>query len=384
MRRDSVGWLLGGWLALVGAAEPAVAAWPRVCLPPVYDGGQRLHPLPTPKVFWLELLLRQHELCWRFPQRPGELRVVLAGNSSIFGFPLPVEETFGYLLNQDFARRDVPAHLFNVGFVTTYQLKDALIIHEAMRYQPDVIVYPITLADFLHFAPSVNASDQQFFGLNRDALAGLVAHPLPGLGGPLAYYGLAIASLAPAQIYFARLQESGVLLRDAVQIHARSVARHFGVSLPAEPVPTLARQTSYDCPTRRDEFAYLYRDWKTWNILAYLEDLQHTRGVEVMVVNWPVAHEPIGDCYDFRYPAADLAEYTVWLREETAARGLRYLDLLDLLPADAFLDSIHISAAGHRQIAERVGEALTPLLTEMFSRRAFNPATPAAPPGPAR
>jgi len=180
------------------------------------------------------------------------------------------------------------------------------------------------------------------------------------------------------------------LLRDAVHIHTRAVAHLLDVPQPEEAVATFGRRTSYDCPARRDEFARNFRDWKSWNILAYLEDLQRTRGVEVVVVNWPVAHEPVGDCYDFRYPAADFEEYTAWLRDQTAARGLRYLDLHDLLPADAFVDSLHVSAAGHRQIAERMNEVLTPLLSELFARRAappaqpLTPATPAARPDPVR
>src|SRR2546426_105394 len=99
MRRSSSTWLFSAVLLALTAARP-VAAAPALCLPPVFDGGRRLHQMPAPRVYWLQLLLRQHELCWRPPARPDELRVVLGGNSAMFGFPLPVEETFGYLLNE--------------------------------------------------------------------------------------------------------------------------------------------------------------------------------------------------------------------------------------------------------------------------------------------
>jgi len=110
---------------LLGAATPALAR-PSFCLPPVFDRGLRLHPLPAPKVYWLELLFRQHEICWRKPASPDELRVALVGNSAMYGFPLAVEDSFAYRMNDDFVRRGVPAHVFNLGFVTTYQVKDAL------------------------------------------------------------------------------------------------------------------------------------------------------------------------------------------------------------------------------------------------------------------
>lgn len=128
---------------------------PWACLPPVFDRGLRLHPLPNPQVFWLELLLRQHELCWRRPVTPDELRVAVFGSSAVYGYPLPPEEAFTALINERFVADDVPAHLFNLAFVASYQVRDALLIAQALAYQPDVIVYPVTLADFPHRAPLV-------------------------------------------------------------------------------------------------------------------------------------------------------------------------------------------------------------------------------------
>jgi hypothetical protein len=106
--------------------------------------------------------------------------------------------------------------------------------------------------------------------------------------------------------------------------------------------------------------------WRSWNILAYLEELHRSRGVEVLVVNWPVAHEPVGDCYNVRYPNAGLAEFRDWVREETRARGLAHLDLQDLLPADEFIDSLHVTAAGHARIAAALG----PIVRTVAARRA--------------
>lgn len=378
MRRSSFTWLFSGWLALAGARASAAAGGPWLCVPPVFDGGQRLHSVPI-SVYWLEPLLRQHELCWWSPHRPGELRVVLVGNSSVFGFPLPVEQTFAHLLNQDFATEDVPAHVFNLAWVNTYQLKDAVIIHDALPYQPDVILYPITLAEMQHAAPIIFPSVIQFFDSNASPLAALAAHPPPGLAEPLALYRPVLESRRPVQWSFARLQEGGTFLRTAVQGHAQSVGRRLGAVQPTPPVWTAGRQTTYDCSRTQADFDWQFRGWQSWNVLAYLEQIRSTRGVAAVVVNWPVAHEPVGDCYNVRYPAAAFAEYNAWLRAETAARGLHYVDLHDLLPADFFLDSLHVSAAGHRQIAEQLSRALAPLLAEIFARHARL----AAEPGPA-
>src|SRR5689334_2010898 len=120
-------------------AAQARESWPW-CLPPVFERGERLHGLPGPSVFWLELLLRQHEVCRR--EVPGEVRIFLTGSSSVFGFPFPSKQTFAHRLNDSFAATGVPAHVFNLAFVNPYQVRDAVIISEARRFKPDILLYP--------------------------------------------------------------------------------------------------------------------------------------------------------------------------------------------------------------------------------------------------
>src|SRR5215470_5552354 len=164
------------WVAFAALnAPPSVAAArPWLCLPPVFDGGQRLLALPAPRILWLEPLLRQHELCWRSPTTPDELRVALIGSSAVYGFPLPVEQTLGNVLNQHFAAAGIHARLFNLAFVNPSQVRDALIIHELLRYRADVIVYPMTLSEFQHAAPIPFVTIIDFFARNRMPIWGLM------------------------------------------------------------------------------------------------------------------------------------------------------------------------------------------------------------------
>src|SRR6185436_10786557 len=66
--------------SLLVAFPGRASARPRLCLPPVYEGGQRLHQMPAPSTSWLELALRQHEICWR--QSDDQVRVALLGASA--------------------------------------------------------------------------------------------------------------------------------------------------------------------------------------------------------------------------------------------------------------------------------------------------------------
>jgi hypothetical protein len=366
MRRSSSTWRFSLWLLL--ALPLPAAARPFPCLPPVFEGGKRIHDQPVPSVQWLELLLRQHELCWRRPARAGEVRVALFGNSSIFGFPLPVEQTFGHLLNQRFVARDVPAHLFNLASLYTYELRDAVVMHRAMPYAPDLLLYPLTFADLIHSIPAPGPGS--FLEANLDTLQAFADDPPAGIAEPVEMYRDLIERERHRAWRLRQLRSLGALARLGARHQAESLVRRLGSTpAPGPALFTFGRQTKYDCQETQDQYVQQFTDWQSWNILAYLEQLRRQHGVEVVVVAWPLAHEPVGDCYNVRFPNGAVAEFRSWLRDETRARGLTLVDLLELLPAEDFIDSLHVGKAGHARIAERLGEALEPKLRALYARR---------------
>ena len=357
-------------LIILFAPIPAAAGdRPWACLPPVFDRGQRLHPLPTPAVFWLELLLRQHELCWRRPVTPDELRVAVFGSSAVYGYPLPSEEVFTSLINERFAAADIPAHLFNLAFVSPYQVRDALLIAQALAYQPDVIVYPVTLAEFSHRAPIFWATLIRFFNMNYAAMHKLTEVPPAGLEQPFALYAKNLARTASSRHSTDQLQDTGLYLREAMRTTAESIATT--VNSPQRRVASGdTRRTTYDCAETRKVMARDYRNWKDWSILPYLADLERSRGIRVLVVHWPVAHDPIDDCYSARFTNVAVADFSEWLRAETTRWELAYLDLAALLSTDSFIDTIHMTSVGHQQVADRVARVLTPMLQNLAAQRA--------------
>jgi hypothetical protein len=362
--------LLAFWL-LVAGTMPAAAAPPRLCLPPVFEGGRRLHQGGAPRVFWLPLLLRQHQLCWHAAAGRDEARIFLLGSSGVFGFPLPVDESFGALLNEHFARDAIPAHLFNLCSVFPYQVRDALILHEALRYEPDLIVYPVTPSEFVHVAPALFPPQLvAFFARNRGALAELVDEETPGLDEPFDRYRPMLA-LGHAPSLFDRLREVGAFARVAAGEQAEALAHRLEPSLPLERLnkALTTRQTNYDCATTTRKVERDFNDWKSWNILEYLADLRARRGVAVLIAHWPIAHEPVGDCYNVRLTNTLEDEFADWLREQTSRLGLPYVDLHDLLAPEEFLDSLHVSPEGHRKIAARMAEVIDPMVRGIVEKR---------------
>jgi len=350
-------------IALASVTGIANTGRARVCLPPLFDQGTRLHERGAPAVYWLGLLLRQHEVCWRIPTRDDEVRIFAVGNSAVFGYPLLPSETFSAALNARFAATGVPAHVFNLGFVTTYQLKDALIVREALAYAPRVIVYALTLTEFMHIAPTPYPIDVEFFRANAPATLRFAAERPPGLAEPLDRYRVFLDG--PWEFLRAlHLDQIGALVHAAVRRGADAVRQHWFPEYAGKSPPLDARQTTYDCDKTKRDALSAYYEWQQWNILDFLQQLRDTLGIDIVIVNWPVAHEPVDDCYNVRYPAALVQQYNQWLAEQAQRRAFAYVDVHDLLPSDAFVDSLHVTASGHQAIAEH----LAPMLEARVAR----------------
>jgi hypothetical protein len=345
-------------LLVLAAAAPSPA---QLCLPPLYEDGTRLIAPAETRVLWLEPLLRQHEVCWREPGSAAESRVFVLGSSGIFGYPHAAGETAVAAVNRSFDERGTPAHLFNLGMVWTYGPKDALILHEALRFEPDAIVYAVTLDDFYHRSPSGFPPVDSFFLANSRAVDRAAAAGLPGIGEAFERYRAHWTDDVAGEALWRSLRESGRLARVGARQIALRARAAWVPGAAGDPVPPEESRKGYDCEDVK-RFALHWIGWQDWSLLPWLADLQRASGTRVLVVNWPVAADPVGECFNSRYPKANFDDYNAWLARETEARGLRYLDLHDALGPDQFVDSIHPNVDGQRAVAERLEAALRALL----------------------
>ncbi len=350
MRRSSFTWLSSALCALLAGClgEPGGGEG-RLCLPPAFDGGQRLHQLRSVDVFWLELLLRQHEVCWRRPEREDEARVFLLGSSSVFGFPLPSDQTFAAAINRDSDPRDGTVHIYNLAMNFPYQLRDAMILDQALAYQPDLILYPMTLAEFDHTAPVQWPALLRFFKSNHDTGLELLKLRPPGLLEPLERYRKSFERHEAGRERWSRLREIGVFVRVMAGQHAYRYATFLTGH--SRPLPSAPAAAAYDCAEVKLMETRQYWSWKRWNVLAYLEWMRERTGVEVAVVHWPISHDPRDDCYNARFTDRLVSEFESWLHKEAASRDLPLLDLRESVPSRSFFDTIHLNEEGHRQIA---------------------------------
>lgn len=98
----------------------------------------------------LEKIFSAHEIA-SSPLRSNEYKVFILGDSSVWGDKLNPNETFSSVIN---AAR-IPAcngktiHVYNLGYPVPLVLKDMLILQRALPYQPDLVLWNVTLLSML-------------------------------------------------------------------------------------------------------------------------------------------------------------------------------------------------------------------------------------------
>ena len=335
-----------------------------VCLPPAFDRGERLQEVGAMRLAHLELAFRQHRVC-REPLPGAGPRVFLVGNSAVLGHPLPWPQSFAAQLNERFAGGE--ARIFNLGTLFTYQLKDVMVLEAGLRYRPDLVVWGVTLKDFLPKAPIPEPPGViEFFAVNSARVRALAEAPPAGMREPLARYAAALEAAPPAPEPWLLLRSAGAYLPLAVRHATRELLERRlldpadvpPASIDPALLPPPEPDPAWRCGDVEASFREHYGGWSRWSALPWLAQLSRETGLRILVVNLPVVHQAIGRCYNALYPTAAFREYLQWMARETQANGLDYLDLHDLLPASEFLDPLHPSAAGHRRVAEALAPAI--------------------------
>lgn len=113
---------------------------------PYSDDQQRAYNL---NLYSLEAMFASHELAGA-PKVEDEYRVFVIGDSSVWGFLLENEDTLTAALNAAGLRAGDGrrAVFYNLGHPTIALTKDLMILDYAMDYDPDLILWPVTLEAF--------------------------------------------------------------------------------------------------------------------------------------------------------------------------------------------------------------------------------------------
>ena len=284
------------------------------------------------------------------PKAEDEFRVILLGDSGIWGWFLENEDTLaGQLNGMGLETEDgQQIKVYNLGYPIMSLSKDVLILDEAMAYDPDLIIWPVTLESFVPDKQLIHPILQN----NPKQMRQIIANT-----------NLNIDPNDPRFVESTFLENSIVgqrrNLADLIRLQQVGVswaATGIDQAIPEE--ITLRKSDfdediswqSYDEPTTltTDDLAFD----------AVNAGMAIAGDVPVLLINEPIfisEGENSDLHYNAWYPRWAYDQYRDHLTQQATTHNWQLLDLWDAIPSKEFTDSpVHLTAQGSQIFAEKV------------------------------
>lgn len=297
-------------------------------------------------LFNLDAMFASHVLAGA-EKAPDEYRVLLIGDSSVWGTLLTPEQTLVGQLNQravNACGRMVRA--YNLGYPTISLTKDLMILEQAKQYQPNLVIWLTTL---------------EAFPQDKQLTSPIVANNTERVRDLITTYHLPLDPNDPALVKPSTWEQNFVSQRRAV---ADLLRLQFYGALWASTGIDQVYPKNYDRAQTDLEASDEFHGLKSLeNALAFdVLDAGMTVAPNMLLVNEPmlISNGLNSDIrYNFFYPRWAYDEYRQLLEEHAAARNWSYLDLWDLVPAAEFTNSaIHLTPEGESLLVEKIAEAI--------------------------
>lgn len=300
----------------------------------------------------LNAMLASHEVAR--PKAADEYRVFVMGDSSIWGILLRPGETLAAQLNAlDMAAPDGrKLRFYNLGHPVMALLKDLMLLDTAIPYQPDLIVWPLTLQSF----PREQQLYPPLVQRNADTVRRLIQT-----------YHLNLSPDDPRLIepsffdktIIGRRRDLADLLR--LQLYGAAWgATGIDQFYPAEYKP---RQSDFDNDVSWQGLQPadgLPDDFLAFDVIDAF--MQRAGDVPVLLVNEPIyisSGQNSDLRYNFWYPRWAYDRYREMLRARFDQSGWPVLDLWNAIAPDEFTDSpVHMTPDGTYQFAEAIRQVI--------------------------
>ena len=305
---------------------------------PASDYNISLYNIPA--MFHSHVLMR--------PKADDEFRVLVIGDSAAWGWFLQNKDTLSGRLNAGGYKTEDGKRLvfYNLGYPVMSLTKDIVLLDEAMHYQPDMVLWPVTMASF--------ARSRQ------------LAHPLltHNLGRAHQYTMSPDDERLPKPTFFARsIVGQRRELADLIRLQTLGLAwtaTGIDQDIPAE-IPLRKTDLPDDLswenlakPTRLDD------ELLAMDVLA--AGVARAQPLPVLLVNEPmfISHGQNSDLrYNSFYPRWAYDQYRQLLAQAARTNNWEYLDLWDAIPPEQFTDTpVHLTPAGSQMLADELGPVI--------------------------
>jgi hypothetical protein len=316
----------------------------------LYPGRQRLPFGENPSLSYnltlndIDAMLASHVVANSDPGAGYSIFVI--GDSSIWGTLLENRDTVPAQLQNAVnagKQTNAPVRVYNLGYPTSSVLKDLVLLDEAMQYQPDMVIWFVTLNSLIK-----NSYQEAPIVLNNPEKTNAV----------IERYGLD-TELLPERTYWEKTfleQRRDIYDRIRLQVLGSMwAATRIDQYIPEEYTPA-ARDLEAD-----DSYQYLEGHTLSENDLdlsVITSFIAQNPSVRVIVVNEPILISSGANSdlrYDLYYPRWTYDTYRALISAKFEEIEIQYIDLWDVVPETLFTNSaIHYDAQGVDIVTEKL------------------------------
>lgn len=307
----------------------------------------------------LNAMFKSHEISATGASSEEEIRVAVLGDSSVWGTLLRPDETLaGHLDGKSLQLNGTSFRLktYNLGYPTLSLSKDLLLLNRALAYQPDLILWPLTMESF--------PIDKQLTtplaadNLNEMKSVFLKAGSLPGW-----FEKTRSGTDWRGKTFFAQRRSLWDLIR--LQLYGISwAATRIDQDYPTDyPVPTLDFQQDNTFHSVPGIYPNKLMAWEVLDIGKKI-----AADVPILLINEPMLISDGQNSnirYNFYYPVEAYDAWRLEFLDRCKTSGWNCQDFWNILPKEAFTNSaIHYNSNGAAILADHLLDVIQKLLNQ--------------------
>jgi hypothetical protein len=314
-----------------------------------FNGRYRLPFGENPKISYnlslynIDAMFASHEINKKIAYAE-DLHVVLIGDSSIWGFIQKPDNTLSGLLNKRFLEGDKKIIFHNLGYPSISILKDLIVIDRVLEYDPDLILWFITLEAL----PKEKQLEIPIVKNNPGIVNSIIEK-----------YKLSEITKIKEKLIDKTLWNQRRNIFDLLNLQLFGIL--WGATGIDQEYPETYNPAQRDFAEPVEQYYAVNSDDKLEAFLA-LEIIKN--GIEINErIDFILINEPIlisegvnSDVqYNYYYPRWAYDKYRLIMKEFTQKNRIKYYDFWELIPEGEFTNSaIHLSEGAEKILADKI------------------------------
>lgn len=306
----------------------------------------------------LDAMFASHVIDKKHETTIDNIKIVLVGDSSIWGFLQKPNQTLTSLLEQDFLKQDRDVSFYNLGYPSISIFKDLMIIEKTLEYEPDLIIWFTTLEALPN---------------NTQKKTPLVENNPHFANQLIENYDLKDLSRLEENILQNTFWKQRRNISDLLDLQIYGILWNATGVDQEYPEDNQAAQRDFDVPV--EEFHGISSEDKLIDHLGleiFKNGIENNSETDFIIVNEPILISKgvnSSSQYNFYYPRWAYDHYREIMDEFSKVNEFTYYDLWNLIPESEFTNSaIHLTETGEEILA---GEMIK-IIEQYLEQKGFN------------